>query len=102
MKKISEYRPALVMAGLSFVLTVAAPASGATLCVNTGGTSGCLSTISAAVAAAAPGSTIQVAQGIYKESVVIAKSLSLTGTNGYSIIDATGLSTGIFVNGLSA
>jgi parallel beta-helix repeat protein len=42
-----------------------------------------------------------VAKGIYKESVVITKSLSLTGSNGYSIIDATGLSNGIFVNGMS-
>jgi parallel beta-helix repeat protein len=73
----------------------------ATLCVNPGGTSGCYPTISAAVTAAAPGSTIQVAQGIYKESVVITQPLSLIGSNGYSIIDATGQSNGIFVNGMS-
>jgi parallel beta-helix repeat protein len=54
------------------------------------------------VAAAAPGSTIQVAQGIYKESVVITQQISLIGNGGYSIIDASGQSNGIFVNGVAA
>ncbi len=85
-----------------FLMAAVLPASGATMCVNPGGTSGCSATISAAVAAAAPGSTIQVAPGIYKETVTITKTLSLIGTKGYSIVDATGLSNGIFVNGISA
>src|ERR1700722_313900 len=50
-------------------------ASGATLCVAP--TPACYSTISAAVAAAAPGDIIDVAQGTYKEQVTIAKPLSL-------------------------
>src|SRR5579863_8443357 len=90
----------LKIAPALFLTVSALPA--ATLCVNPGGTSGCYATISAAVASAAPGSTIQVAQGIYKESVVITQPLSLVGSNGYSIIDATGLGNGIFVNGMSA
>jgi hypothetical protein len=75
----------------------------ATFCVNPGGTSGCQSTISAAVAAAAWGDTILVAPGIYKEDVVITKAVSLLGRGFKStIIDATGLSNGIFVNGLGS
>ena len=66
----------LTLTGL-FVLMAALPAGAATPCVNPGGTAGCSSTISAAVAAAAAGSAIQVAQGTYKESVVITKSLAL-------------------------
>jgi Right handed beta helix region len=75
----------------------------ATLCVNPGGKHGCKSSISAAVAAASPGDTIQVSHGIYKEQVVITKSLSLVALDGLQpVIDATGLSNGIFVNGLWA
>ena len=46
----------------------------ATLCVNPKAPS-CYSTIGAAVASAAPGDTVQVAQGTYNEDVVIGKSL---------------------------
>ncbi len=75
----------------------------ATLCVNPGGKHGCKSSISAAVAAASLGDTIQVSHGIVKEQVVITKSLSLVAVDGLQpVIDATGLSNGIFVNGLWA
>ena len=84
------------------MLIAASAASGAPLCVNPGGTAGCLSSISAAVTAAPPGSAIHVAAGIYKESVTITKALSLIGADGYSIIDATGQSTGIYINGTAA
>ncbi len=78
-------------------------ATAATLCVNPGGKFGCKSSISAAVAAASPGDTIQVGQGTYKEQVVITKSLSLVAAdNANPTIDATGLSNGIFVNGMWA
>jgi len=70
-------------------------------CVNPGGKAGCFSTIASAVAAASPGSIIKVAAGIYKEDVVIGKPLSLIGADSSDvIIDATGLSNGIYVDGL--
>ena len=77
-------------------------ASAATLCVNPGGTSGCKSTISAAVTAASAGDTIAVWPGTYAEKVVITKSISLISKNSLqALIDAKGLSNGIFINGLS-
>ncbi len=76
------------------------PASAATLCVNAHG-SGCYATISEAVAHAASGDTIQVAQGVYQEDVVIGLSLTLVGHNAANtIIDATGLANGIYIDGL--
>src|SRR5271156_2225359 len=89
--------------GLVSVFGACNLAAAATLCVNPGGKSGCWSSISAAVAAASPGDTIQVAQGTYKEQVVITKSPSLVAAdNANPTIDATGLSNGIFVNGMWA
>jgi hypothetical protein len=70
-------------------------------CVNPDGKKGCFSTIAAAVAATSHGGTITVAPGTYKESVVIGKSLSLIGAgSGNTIIDATGLPNGVFIDGL--
>jgi Right handed beta helix region len=61
---------------------------------------GCVTTISAAVAAAAPGDTIKVDSGTYHEDIVIGKSLSLVGTSrDTTIIDAMGLSNGVYVDG---
>ncbi len=75
----------------------------ATLCVNPGGTGGCKKTISAAVTAAIAGDIIQVASGTYKEDVILSKSVSLVaGNHQKPVIDAQGLSNGIFVNGMSA
>jgi Right handed beta helix region len=73
----------------------------ATLCVNPGGTGGCFSTITAAVAAASPNDTVNVAAGTYAEDVVIGKALSLVGASrSTTIIDATGLSNGVYIDGL--
>ena len=90
--------------GLAVLLTLGASslASAATLCVNHGGTSGCKSTISAAVAAASPGDTIEVAPSTYREQVTITKSLSLVALATSPVIDAAGLANGIFINGMSA
>src|SRR3974390_2782556 len=71
-----------------------------TLCVNTAGSGGCYSKIATAVSHASSGDTVKVAPGTYKEDVVIGKSLSLIGAGaGASVIDATGLANGIFVDG---
>ena len=87
----------LAMAGL--VLS----ASAATLCVHSGGSHGCSSTIGAAVAAASPGDVIQVSPGVYKEQVMITKSLSLISISPHgAIIDAANLANGIWVDGMSA
>ena len=76
-------------------------ASAASWCVNPGGTSGCFSSIDAAVAAASANDSVNVFAGTYNEDVVIGKALSLTGANlQTTIIDATGLSNGIYIYGI--
>jgi hypothetical protein len=73
----------------------------ATWCVDQHGKAGCLSTISAAVSGAAQGDTIQVDEGTYPEDVVIGIQLSLVGSGpGKTIIDASGLPNGVYVDGL--
>jgi parallel beta-helix repeat protein len=72
----------------------------ATWCVNTGGTGGCKSSISAAVAAAAPNDTVRVSRGTYHEAVVVTKPLSLIGDGSENVvIDATGLANGVNIDG---
>jgi nitrous oxidase accessory protein NosD len=89
--------------GLGVLSLCAASSPAATLCVNPGGNFGCKSSISAAVSAASPGDTILVVPGTYKEQVVITKPISLVAlVKGQSIIDAKGLSNGIFINGMAA
>jgi nitrous oxidase accessory protein NosD len=84
--------------GAALITAVTTPALAS--CVNPGGRFGCFSTIGAAVAAARPGSAIIVAPGTYKETVVIGKPLSLIGSNSSNtIIDATGLPNGVFIDG---
>jgi Right handed beta helix region len=95
-------RAALTICALAAGLSAfAAPAHSATLCVNPSGASSCYQKISAAVAAATAGDTILVGPGKYHESVVIGKSLSVVGHDREStVIDATGLATGVFVDGI--
>lgn len=90
-----------ILAGAVLIASLCQAAVASMSCVNPNGKAGCYSTIGAAVAAAAPGSTIKVAQGIYKEDVVIDKSLSLIAADlSNPVIDATGLANGIYVDGL--
>ena len=73
----------------------------ATLCVNTGGTSGCYATIGAAVKAAKAGDQINIATGQYAEDVVVTKPLTLAGSGaGSTIVNAKGMSNGIYIDGL--
>ena len=93
-------RSGMIGLSLTTLLALGASAQAATLCVDQHNKTGCLSTISAAVAAAQPGDTINVDSGTYKEDVVIAQSLSLVGEGrDNTIIDATGLANGIYVDG---
>ena len=94
-------RFALRLCLASALAAVTSPALfAATHCVNQSGSHGCFTTISAAVAAAAPNDTIQVSEGTYKEDVIIPKPLALVGQNRENTtIDATGLSNGINVDG---
>ncbi len=82
------------------MMILAAPAGAASLCVNPAGTGNCAKTIGAAVAAAAPGDNIAVAAGTYRETVTIGKPLTISGEPGQTIIDATGLPVGIYIDGI--
>jgi parallel beta-helix repeat protein len=97
------YRNATIVACVCVVLCgLAQVAAGATLCVTKHPSPGCpYSTIGAAVAAASAGDVINVDEGTYHEDVVIGKAISLVGENrNKTIIDATGLANGIYVDGL--
>jgi len=100
-RRLVPLRPRSFLAAA--VLTLAIPAFGATACVQPQGNLGCQKTIGAAVAAAAPGDVIYVWPGVYKEMVTITQSVSLVAVPGsHTVIDATGLSNGIFINGITA
>jgi len=83
-----------------FLMGVSQLAAGNTLCVNPSGTHGCYSHIQDAVNHAAPNDVVDVEPGSYAEEVDIGISLSLIGEGpGVSVIDATNLSHGVFVDG---
>lgn len=91
------------LVGLVSAFGMAGMAKAATLCVNSHGKFGCYSTISAAVSAASPGDTIDVASGTYSEDVKITKTLSLIGENrDNTTIDAKGLANGIYIDGFDS
>jgi len=88
-----------ICAGL--IAGISSPAAATTWCVNPGGTGGCFAKLGMAVSAAAANDTINVAPGTYKEDVIIGKPLSLVGAGQKNtIIDATGLANGIYIDGL--
>ena len=77
------------------------PGAAASLYVSPTGAPGRYATIHAAVNAATAGDTIYVAPGVYREDVTIGTSLSLVGAGcGRSIINAAGLSNGIYIDGI--
>jgi parallel beta-helix repeat protein len=97
------YRNATLVVCLNVVLCgISQFAAGASLCVTKNPSPGCpYSTIGAAVAAASAGDVIQVSQGTFHEDVVVGKAISLVGANrNNTIIDATGLKNGIYVDGM--
>jgi pectin methylesterase-like acyl-CoA thioesterase len=75
-----------------------------TLCVDQRAKRGCYQTIGSAIAATKPDDIINVAQGTYREQVIIDKpGLSLIGKNAAStIVDASGNANGvgIYVDGM--
>ena len=96
--RITLLRPFL---GVLLIAGLSSFSAARTLCVNKGGTSGCYSKISDAVAAAANFDTITVAHGTYAEDVQITKPLSLIGESSKNTtIDASGLANGVYVDGL--
>ena len=97
----ARLRPGLVVACAMLFAAFSQAAAGKTLCVNPSGSHGCYATIQSAVNAAPNHARIKVAPGTYAEDVVIGKPVSLIGSGSNStIIDATGLANGIFVDGL--
>jgi parallel beta-helix repeat protein len=97
----ARFRPWVVVCCAVLFVAFSQTAAGNTLCVNPGGSHGCYAKIQSAVSAASPNDVINVAPGTYKEDVLIGKSLSLIGAGADpSVIDATGLAHGIFVDGL--
>jgi nitrous oxidase accessory protein NosD len=94
----------------SGLIAIHPAATAATLQVKPGGAGGAYSTIGAAVTRAQADYTdsgtvdvIQVAPGTYMEAVKIETPLSLVGAgSGRSIINATGLPNGVYIDGIDA
>ncbi|HEY4211855.1 MAG TPA: right-handed parallel beta-helix repeat-containing protein [Steroidobacteraceae bacterium] len=82
------------------MLLLSVPAFAGNLCVNPRGDGGCEKTLQSAINAASPGDTINVASGKYSGSVIVDRSIALVGAGLRStVIDATGASNGIHVDG---
>ena len=97
---LMHFRASSILTCLAVSAGLSQAVSAATLCVNPAGAHGCYASIRAAVHHASPYDIIRVAAGTYAEEVTIGIPLSLIGEDAEkSIIDATGLAHGIFVDG---
>ena len=90
----------LIVCCAAMFAAICQPAAAGTLCVNPAGSHNCFSSIQTAVNHASANDLIEVEAGTYKEEVDIGIPLAIVGAGAHaSIIDATGLAHGIFVDG---
>jgi len=95
-----RYRPWLIPCCAVLFAVFSQSVAAKTLCVNPAGSYPCYSKIQVAVNHASANDLIKVAPGTYKESVTIGIPLSIIGADAEStIVDATGLAHGFFVDG---
>ena len=96
----APFRPWLAACCAVMFVAASQTATAKTLCVNPAGSHGCFSTIQAAVDHASTNDVVEVAAGTYTENVTVGIPLSIIGAGASaSMIDATGLAHGIFVDG---
>jgi parallel beta-helix repeat protein len=100
MRRIPSKTLVVALAAAATVAMTGAAAQAAELCVNPAGSGGCWKSIATAVTAASANDVVRVAPGVYAESVVITKPLSLIGHGAEStVIDAAGHLNGVNVDG---
>jgi parallel beta-helix repeat protein len=98
--RFKSIRSVLVAVCAVFLGASCHTAAASSLCVNPHGAPDCFKTIQAAVNHASPYDVIHVWPGTYKELVTVGIPLSILGNSADdTIIDATGLPHGIFVDG---
>jgi len=90
----------LILCSAVVFVAICQTALAGTLCVNPAGSHDCFKNIQTAVNHASANDLIQVEAGTYKEEVIIGLPVAIIGAGASaSIIDATGLAHGIFVDG---
>ncbi len=100
-KQINCYRFLSIACCAVLFTAFSKPVAAATLCVNSAGSGGCYSKIQTAVNHASANDLISVGRGTYSEDVVIGIPLSLIGAGAdQTVIDATGLANGVFIDGV--